>query len=117
MRGVLRQSARSPAVKPALAKFTLVRLDAYATSAIVDIDGRRTTPRDWAQELNVVYRPGIVLFNEGRERARMDGMHYHFHFSELLRYVGGRHYREHEMFSSSTAARREERLQQGVVID
>jgi thioredoxin-related protein len=105
------------AVQPELAKFRVVRLDAYSTSPIVDIDGRKTTPKEWAQRLNVIYRPGVVFFNEGQERMRMDGMQYHYHFRELLRYVSGRHYREHATFSSYNAARREELLQQGVVID
>lgn len=105
------------AVQPELAKFKIVRLDAYSTSPIIDIDGRKTTPKEWAQRLNIVYRPGVVFFNEGRERMRMDGMQYHFHFKELLRYVSGRHYRKYSSFSSYNAARREELLSQGVVID
>lgn len=105
------------AVQPELAKFRVVRLDAYSTSPITDIEGRKTTPKEWAQRLNVIYRPGVVFFNEGKERMRMDGMQYHYHFRELLRYVSGRHYREHATFSSYNAARREELLQQGVVID
>jgi hypothetical protein len=47
----------------------------------------------------------------------MDGMYYHFHLKELLRYVSGKHYRQHSTFSSYSATRREELLQQGVVID
>lgn len=105
------------AVQPELAKFRVVRLDAYSTSPIIDIEGRKTTPREWAQRLNVIYRPGVVFFNEGKERMRMDGMQYHYHFREISRYVSGRHYREHATFSSYNAARREELLQQGVVID
>jgi thioredoxin-related protein len=104
-------------VQAELAKFKVVRLDAYSASPIVDIDGRKTTPREWARRLNIVYRPGVVFFNEGKERMRMDGMQYHYHFKELLRYVSGRHYRQHATFSSYNAARREELLQQGVVID
>ncbi len=104
-------------VQPELAKFKVVRLDAYSTSPIVDFDGRKTSPREWAERLNVVYRPGVVFFNEGMERVRMDGMQYHYHFKELLRYVSGKHYRRHASFSSYNAARREELLQQGAVID
>jgi thioredoxin-related protein len=104
-------------VQAELAKFRIVRLDAYSTSPITDIEGRRTTPKEWAQRLNIVYRPGVVFFNEGRERMRMDGMQYHFHFRELLRYVSGRHYHKYSTFSSYNAARREELLQQGAVID
>lgn len=106
-----------PEVQPELDNFTVVRLDAYSTSPIVDIEGRRTTPKDWAKGLNLVYRPGIVLFNEGKERARMDGMLYRFHFKELLRYVSGRYYYEYPTKTRYNAARREELLRQGVVID
>lgn len=106
-----------PEVQPELAPYKIVRLDAYSSSPIVDIDGRKTTPKAWARRLNIIYRPGIVFFNEGKERMRMDGMHYHFHFKELLRYVSGRHYRDHATFTSYHAARREELLKQGLVID
>jgi thioredoxin-related protein len=104
-------------VQPELAKFKVVRLDAYSTSPIIDIEGRKTTPKEWAQRLNVIYRPGVVFFNEGKERAWMDGMYYHFHLKELLRYVSGKHYRQYSTFSSYGAARREDLLQQGSVID
>lgn len=104
-------------VKPELKDFTLVRLDAYSTSPITDIDGNKTTPKAWAQKLNLVYRPGIVLFNEGKERARMDGMLYRFHFKELLRYVSGKYYNEYPSKSAYNAARRQELLEQGVSID
>jgi thioredoxin-related protein len=104
-------------VQPELAKFKVVRLDAYSDAPITDIDGQKTTPRAWAQSLNLVYRPGVVLFNEGKQRMRMDGMQYHYHFKELLRYVSGRYYRDYASLPSYNAARREELLQQGVVID
>jgi thioredoxin-related protein len=105
------------AVQTELAKFKIVRLDAYSTSPIIDIEGRKTTPKEWAQRLDVIYRPGVVFFNEGKERMRMDGMQYHYHLREISRYVSGKHYREHATFSSYNAARREELLQQGAVID
>ena len=97
--------------------FTLVRLDAYSTSLITDIDGNKTTPKAWAQKLNLVYRPGVVLFNDGKERARMDGMLYRFHFKELLRYVSGQYYNEYPSWNAYNAARRQELLGQGVSID
>jgi thioredoxin-related protein len=105
------------AVKPELAKFKVVRLDAYSDSPIVDIDGEKTTPKKWAQSLNLVYRPGIAIFNEGAVRTRMDGMQFHFHFKELLRYVSGKYYQQFDTPSLYNAVRREELLKQGVVID
>jgi len=106
-----------PDVQAEISRYTVVRLDAYSDQPITDIDGKRTTPRQWAEKLGLTYRPGIVLFNEGRERARMDGMLYHFHFKELLRYVSGEYYKKYDSFSKYNAARRPELLQQGISID
>ena len=106
-----------PDVLPELSRFTIVRLDAYSDQPITDIDGRRTTPQQWAARLGLTYRPGILLFNEGKERARLDGMLYHFHFKELLRYVSGEHYKRYDSFSQYNAARRKELLEKGVNID
>lgn len=106
-----------PEVQPEIEKYTVVRLDAHAATPIVDLEGRRTTPREWARRLALAYRPGIVLFNEGKERARMEGMLYRFHFKEMLRYVSGQYYHRYPTKSQYNAARREELLEQGVVID
>ncbi|MGA9033502.1 MAG: thioredoxin fold domain-containing protein [Sulfuricaulis sp.] len=108
---------KNPEVIPELSRFTVVRLDAYSDQPITDIDGKRTTPKQWVEQLGLTYRPGIVLFNEGKERARVDGMLYHFHFKELLRYVSGGYYKEFGSFSQYNAARRAELLQQGINID
>lgn len=106
-----------PDVQAEISRYTVVRLDADSDQPITDIEGRRTTPKQWAEKLGLTYRPGIVLFNEGKERARMDGMLYHFHFSELLRYVSGEYYKQYDSFSKYNAARRPELLQEGISID
>ena len=106
-----------PEVLPELSKFQVVRLDAYSVQPITDINGKHTTPKQWAEQLGLTYRPGIVLFNEGKEIARVDGMLYHFHFKELLRYVSGGYYKKFGSFSQYNAVRRTELLQQGINID
>jgi hypothetical protein len=63
-----------------LKPFRVVRLDAYAETPIVDITGRHTTPRGWAASLGLNHRPGVVLFDEGKEAGRVEGRFYHFHF-------------------------------------
>jgi thioredoxin-related protein len=62
-----------PEVLPELSRFTVVRLDAHSEQPITDINGKRTTPKQWVEQLGLTYRPGFVLFNEGKERARVDG--------------------------------------------
>jgi thioredoxin-related protein len=108
---------KHPEVLPELSHFTVVRLDAYSDQPITDIDGKRTTPKRWVEQLGLTYRPGIVLFNEGKEQARVDGMLYHFHFKELLHYVSGGYYKKYGSFSQYNAVRRPELLQQGIDID
>jgi thioredoxin-related protein len=84
-----------PEVRSLLENFTFVRLDALSDEAIVDVDGNRTTPRAYAEKLGLVYRPGIVLFDRGREVMRITGVLYTYHFEEVLRYVGERHYEQY----------------------
>jgi thioredoxin-related protein len=81
-----------PETQAILANFTFVRLDAGSTTPIVDVDGNQTTPKAYAEKLGLSYRPGIVMFDRGREIRRIDGMLFSFHFQENLRYVGERGY-------------------------
>jgi len=106
-----------PDVVAEMRKFLVVRLDADSSRPIVDPDGNATTPAQWARALDLTYRPAMVLYDEGRERFRMDGRLYHFHFKEALRYVSGGHYKRYESISRYNAARRDELAKQGVDID
>jgi len=100
-----------------LKAFRLVRLDAYADTPIIDLAGKRTTPRAWAAALGLTHRPGVVLFNEGREAARVEGRFYHFHFKEMLRFVSGRHYQRYDRFGAYLQDRQSELINQGINID
>lgn len=106
-----------PDVLAELKPFRVVRLDAYAETPIVDISGKRTTPRDWAASLGLTHRPGVVLFDGGKEAARVEGRFYHFHFKEMLRFVSGRHYQRFDRFGAYLNDRQSSLLQQGVDID
>jgi len=106
-----------PEVIAEMKQLLFVRLDAGSTQPIVDLHGKPTTPAQWARDLGLTYRPGLVLFDEGREVFRVDGRLYHFHFKETLRYVSGGHYKRYGTLSKYNAARREALLKQGVDID
>jgi len=105
-----------PDVAAELKPFLFVRLDTDSGTPVVDIDGKRVTPAQWAQALGLTHRPALALYHEGREIARVDGLLYHFHFKERLRYVSGGHYKRMSASEYSTA-RRSELLKQGVNID
>ena len=60
--------------------------------------------------------PGIVLFDEGKEVTRLDGMLFSFHFKELFRYVGGGYYKKYSTYNEYLAERQAELLKQGTDI-
>ncbi len=84
-----------PAVREALARFHLVRLDADSQDPIVAPDGSATTPKGFAASLGLIYRPSLVLFDGGQEVARIASMLYRYHFIGVMEYVGQRHYTLH----------------------
>lgn len=105
------------AVLAELKHFRLVRLDARSDKPIIDNTGHKTTPRNWARALLLDYRPGTVLFNEGREITRADGHLYHFHYKELLRYVAQGHYKTYPTYIKYLGVRQKQLLDAGVNID
>ncbi len=97
--------------------FSVVRFDAGSTQAVIDNKGKQTTPKDWMQQLEINYRPGIILFNEGREIARIDGFLYDFHFKETLRYVSGGFYQNFTTYNAYLAHRQNQLLKHGIDIN
>lgn len=84
-----------PEVDAALAPFVVVRLDALADTQIIAPDGRQTTARALAEALGIDYRPTWVLFDQGREIARIENELSRYHFIGILEYVGQRQYQRY----------------------
>ena len=76
-----------PDVLAGLQDVLFVRLDADSKQKIVTPGGKIMTTRQWMDELGLTFRPSLVMFNEGRELFRADGIKYHHHLSEGLAYV------------------------------
>jgi len=100
-----------------LERFTVVRLDALSSEPITDLTGNHTTPKAFAATLGISYRPGIVLFDRGREITRITGMLRTFHFQQVLRYVGERHYERYPDLREFRRADRSAILRSGRDID
>lgn len=98
-------------------KYTIVRLDANSDTPIIDTNGEKTTPKKWANKINLDYRPGILLYNEGELVSTVDALLYNFHFKELLRYVSGKHYEKYNGYLTYLRIRQKELLNKGVNID
>jgi len=104
-------------VQKELQKFTVVRYDADSNERIITPSGVKTTPKQWAKDLKLTYRPGIILFNNKQEQMRIDALLYSFHFKELFRYVSGEYYDEYDNFIQYLTVRQSELLSNGVDID
>lgn len=105
-----------PAVRKELQAFTMVRLDADTTTGIIDPAGNKTSPKAWAQQLGMTYRPGVVLYVDGKLLRRYDSLLFVHHFNEGLRWIGSGAY-EQEDYASYSARRTEELLAAGIDID
>jgi thioredoxin-related protein len=100
-----------------LSKVTVVRYDAMSDEKIITPDGKATTPKQWAKDMVLDYRPGIVLFDKKKEIVRVDALLYSFHFKELFRFVSGGYYEEFHTFLDYLKPRQSELLKQGIDID
>ena len=104
-------------VQKELSKVTVVRLDATSKEKIVTPEGETTTINDWTKEIKLDYRPGVLLYDKNKERARIDALLYSFHFKEMVRYVSGAYYTKYTTFLDYLDPRQEELLNQGINID
>lgn len=100
-----------------MSKFTVVRFDANSKDKIVTPDGKTTTANDWAKDISLDYRPGILLFDDKKEIVRIDALLYSFHFKELFRYVSGGYYKDYPTFINYLGPRQQELINEGIDID
>ncbi len=83
-----------PEIIEQMKRYRVVRLDADSSDPVTDFQGRKTSAREWADRLGMSFRPGVVLFDQGKEVARVESLLYPFHFEHVLRYgLDGNHQR------------------------
>ena len=105
-----------PDVLAGLQDVLFVRLDADSDRKIVTPDGKMMTTRQWMDELGLTFRPSLVMFNEGRELFRADGIKYHHHLSEGLAYVKSG-YIDYPVLGDFKQAYRERLMENGRNVD
>lgn len=110
--GILGDTRVQQEIKP----YTVVRLDADSNQSIIDVDGNKTTAKEMARKNEMIYRPGVMVYNEGKLHRRHDSLTFPHHFKESLRFVAGGFYKTQD-YSSYSENRTEELLSQGVTID
>lgn len=104
-------------IQQLLAKYIVVRLDAKSTQSVIDFYGKTTTAKDWADNLKINYRPGLILFDEGKETARVESMLYPFHFEHVLRFGLNKNYQKYATYLDLMEVRQQQLLSQGIDIN
>ena len=83
-----------------------VQLNIASEQALVTPDGRRTTPKQWARDLDIAYTPSLLFFDAaGKEVMRIDAFLKTFHFQSVYAYVLEKAYLEEPRFQRYISAR------------
>jgi len=101
-------------IREQLEHYRFIRIDGKSEQLITDFNGRQISPKDWTAELKMDYRPGIILFDEGKEVARVASLLFPFHFEHLLRYGLNKNYLKYSRYGELMRARQEELFAQGI---
>ena len=101
-----------------LAKFDVVRFALGEATALTRPDGRATTAREWARELNVQYTPSVVFFDDAnREVFRFEGYVRPFHLTGAFDYVAQGAYRTQPEFQRFLQNRADQARAAGKPVD
>lgn len=77
-----------PDTRAIVAKAVNTQLDMWSGDTVITPDGRKTTVRDWAAELNVKYAPTVILFDaDGNEIIRSEAFFKTFHTAGIFDYA------------------------------
>jgi len=101
-----------------LSKFDVAVLDMWSNEAVQTPDGRDTTAKTWARDLDVKYAPALVFFGtDGKEAIRADAYLRTFHIQSLMDYVTSGAYRDQPEFQRFIASQADALREQGIEVD
>lgn len=92
----------------------VVLLDQWAQTPLVAPDGKKTTAREWARQLDIAHAPTMVFFEDGTEVFRTEAYLKAFHVQGAMAYVHSGAYKEQPSFQRFLQARTEALREQGV---
>ncbi len=101
-----------------IAQFDAVQLDMWSDTPLTTPEGKGSTARNWAKQLDVKYAPTIVLFNaEGKEIIRTEAFFKTFHTQGVFAYVLSGDYQQQPSFQRYLSSRAEQVREQGKDVD
>lgn len=104
--------------KDQLAKFNVSVLDMWSEESMTLPDGKKSTIKKWAKQLNIQYAPSLVYFDpQGKEVFRSDGYLKSFHIQSIMDYVSSGAYKTQINFQRYIDARAKRFEEQGIHVD
>jgi thioredoxin-related protein len=101
-----------------LGQFKVVQLDMWSKTPVTTPQGKATTAREWAKQLDIKFAPSIVVFNsKGDEVIRSEGSFKVFHTQGILDYVLSESYVKQPSFQRYLTSRAEHIREQGRDVD
>ena len=101
-----------------LSRHEVVVLDMWSHDVITTPSGVKMKIRDWAKQLNVIYAPSLLFFNDkGDEVFRADGYLKAFHTQSVMDYVSSNSYREKNNFQRYIDERADHLREQGIEVN
>lgn len=100
-----------------LQRFNVVRLDMWANTPLIDMQGKKTTARDLARALNIEYVPSMLFYDGGEEVIRTEAWLKSFHIQSVMDYVASGAYKTWPEFQRYISHRADRLKAQGVHVD
>jgi thioredoxin-related protein len=76
------------AVAKLFERFESIQLNMYQDTPVITPEGKRTTAKQWAHDLNIFYAPSMVFFDKkGKEIIRLDSVVRFFRLRNVLNYI------------------------------
>ena len=101
-----------------LKKFNVSVLDMWSGDKLVKPDGKTSSIKGWAKQLNIQYAPSMVYFDpQGKEVFRSDAYLKAFHIQSVMDYVSSGAYKKQSNFQRYIDARAKQLEAQGVHVD
>jgi len=84
-----------------LLKLDVVQLNSMDDTPVITPSGRRTTSKEWADDLNITFAPSLIFFDEsGKEILRVESVIRLYRLNNVLRYVIGKKYIDYPTFQA-----------------
>jgi len=101
-----------------LKQMQVVRFNALSNEKLITPSGKKTTAKDWYDELNLTYKPAIVFFDkDGSEVIRKDAFFKEFHFHSIMTYILSGEYKTQPNFQRYIEHKADKLREQGITVD